>query len=218
MNLTLLRPHGIITGLLYASLFSGELALAQSNPAPLVLQSEGLSVSISPGDWIVVVERDGATPLGMGRFAGLEEGKLTILGDYSNVVSVMDIGLIYHGERRRLGHYTRQGLLGGTQLGLAGGLALGMISAGIEGIESLLIGPVIASFYTIPGGLALGFLYGLAKHAQADAYHVGPGQWKIVVEDSPREVPMQRFDQETGLPIEEEPVKFDAETGLPVKK
>ena len=185
MHLVNLRLHRVIVGLLFASLLSSEPVLAQGGPSPLILQKEGLSVTVAHGDWIVVTAVDGVTALGIGRYAGIETGQLTILGEYSNVVSVGDIGLIYLGEHQRIKYHTSRGLIRGAQLGVVGGLAIGlglMAMNPYAGLESLLFGPGFVSFYTIPGGLVIGFLYGIAKEAQTVAYPIGPGEWKFVVE------------------------------------
>ena len=188
MHLVNLRLHRVFAGLLFASLLSSEPVLAQGGPSPLILQKEGLSVTVAHGDWIVVTAVDGVTALGIGRYAGIETGQITILGEYSNVVSVRDIGLIYHGEHQRIGYYTGQGLLRGAQLGVVGGLALGfglMVTDPYIGLGAFLFGPAVTSFFTIPGGMALGLLYGLGQQAQTVAYPIGPGQWEIVTERQP---------------------------------
>ena len=151
------------------------------------LSKDGEVRSISHGSWLAIIKKEDPQPI-VGTLCGKIDENICIRDSKTqqeNQIAIIDIHYFYHGEARRIGHYT----LKGAQNGLFAALAYGVFWGGMFSIDYgfdeafgiAALGVGCGSIVFIPPGALLGYLKGLAKDNKAIKYIISHEKgWKIL--------------------------------------
>ncbi|UCH63731.1 MAG: hypothetical protein JSU77_04595 [Fidelibacterota bacterium] len=174
----------------------------QEEVRALVLRKGNDVVTIRIGDWLAVSRNGGEVVLAAGRLADWDSSRIYVQSDKGTrlMVPISKIGILHHGEARRLWYYTNKGMVYGVLAGATTGLLLSIstfwladsgdesdflyIGTAMESL-SLLFVPMTTVIYGVCGGGAgsvVGLLAGIYKHRKATVYPIGHGEWDILVE------------------------------------
>jgi len=185
---------------LYSSII-GPL-LGQEEVRSLILRKGNDVVTIHADDWIAVSRNDGEVFLATGKLVDWDSSRIYVQSEKGTrlMVPISKIGVLHHGEARRLWYYTNKGMVYGVLAGAATGVLLSMSTFWLadSGEESdflymgrtmeslaLLFVPMTTVIYGVCGGGAgsvVGLLVGIDKHRKARAYPIGHGEWDILAE------------------------------------
>ena len=159
--------------------------LAQEGARPLILRKGNKEVVIPIGDWVVATDSTGKVVLASGRHVNRGDSVLNIMSPErpEQLIPYDEIGVLYHGEAKRIGYYTKRGLVSGAKWGAIGYSAI-LLPIIVESGSSIIEGVAFAiSLGAYAGGLFgvyIGVVNGYAKSLRAKKYLIGPGQWEIV--------------------------------------
>ena len=165
--------------------------IAQDQAIQLKLIRDDQKIIIPQGDWIVAYDKLDSTDYYSGKFADISDGVILLHNENSSIQFFSaDIGIIYHGEKNKVGHYKRKGLRLGGLASLAGGAFFGIASINNGGgaydttpLTAFVLGTAVTGCYTVPVGWIGGALVGASKDGGAIEYPLtGPEAWSIILE------------------------------------
>ena len=144
-------------------------------------------VIIPNGDWIYAIDRTDSLKYYSGKYNALSDS-LILLKNKKDTIYVIpaNIKTLYHGEKKRIGHYFGKGVFWGGISAIGGGIYAALVSGGavVGGAGAMfLYGTAVAGITTtVPIGGILGLATGVVKNNHAIEYPLtGTEAWILSI-------------------------------------